>query len=265
MKLLSPWHGLCAHHTTMSHHYVQSHIHRMCVCLAGTCHLHFWQNGQDLLRATVETQGWNRFFFLKSQPRKLTLEKKILPVQVITGTPQWVPWLNLKQITGSLCRWLQVLQWMTLNLKQRSLGHCAGDYRYSSGWLNCAGDYRYSNGWLDSTWNRDHWVIVQVINGTPMGDLTWNRDHWVIVQVITGTPMGNLTQLKTEVTGSLCRWLQVLWGSGDNSVVRAPDLWLKGCVFESPQERWEFSSPGSTFCADSISVSVPPLCYRRST
>ena len=156
-----------------------------------------------------------------------------------------MPWLNLKQITGSLCRSLQVLQWMSeLNLKQRSLGHCAGDYRYSSGWLNCAGDYRYSNRWLNST---------------------QNRDHWVIVQVITGTPTGDLTQLKTEITGSLCRWLQVLWGSGDNSVVRAPDLWLKGCGFESPRERWEFSSPVSTFCADSILVSVPPPCYRSST
>ena len=27
----------------------------------------------------------------------------------------------------------------------------------------------------------------------------------------------------------------------------------------------EFSSPGSTFCADSYFVSVPPLCYRSST
>ena len=32
--------------------------------------------------------------------------------------------------------------------------------------------------------------------------------------------------------------------SGDSSVVRAPDLWLKGAAAE-------FSSPGSTFCADS--------------
>ena len=45
---------------TMSHHYMQSHIHRMHVCLAGTCHPHFWQNDQDLLHATAVTQGWNR-------------------------------------------------------------------------------------------------------------------------------------------------------------------------------------------------------------
>ena len=29
--------------------------------LAVTCHLHFWQNDQDLLHATVVTWGWNRY------------------------------------------------------------------------------------------------------------------------------------------------------------------------------------------------------------
>ena len=43
-----------------------------------------------------------------------------------------------------------------------------------------------------------------------------------------------------------------LSGGGDSSVVRAPDSWLKGRGFESLLERREkFSSPGSTFCADS--------------
>ena len=50
----------------------------MYACLAVTCHLHFWQNDQDLLRATVVTQGWNGYRN-KSQHRKSTLEKKILP------------------------------------------------------------------------------------------------------------------------------------------------------------------------------------------
>ena len=45
--------------------------------LAVTCHLHFWQNDQDILCATVITRGWNRYWN-KSQHRKLTLEKKIL-------------------------------------------------------------------------------------------------------------------------------------------------------------------------------------------
>ena len=46
--------------------------------LAVTCHLHFWQNDRDLLRATVVTRGWNGYRN-KSQHRKSTLEKKILP------------------------------------------------------------------------------------------------------------------------------------------------------------------------------------------
>ena len=47
-------------------------------CLAVTCHLHFWQNDRDFLRATVVTRGWNGYRN-KSQHRKSTLEKKILP------------------------------------------------------------------------------------------------------------------------------------------------------------------------------------------
>ena len=58
-------------------HFMQSHIHKVYACLAVTCHLHFWQNDCDLLRATVVTQGWNGYWN-KSRHRKLTLEKKIL-------------------------------------------------------------------------------------------------------------------------------------------------------------------------------------------
>ena len=46
--------------------------------LAVTCHLHFWQNDRDFLRATVVTRGWNGYRN-KSQHRKSTLENKILP------------------------------------------------------------------------------------------------------------------------------------------------------------------------------------------
>ena len=59
-------------------HSTQSHICRVYACLAVTCHLHFWQNDRDLLRATAVTQGWNGYGN-KCQHRKLTLEKKILP------------------------------------------------------------------------------------------------------------------------------------------------------------------------------------------
>ena len=50
----------------------------MYACLAVTCHLHFWQNDRDFLRATVVTRGWNGYRN-KSQHRESTLVKKILP------------------------------------------------------------------------------------------------------------------------------------------------------------------------------------------
>ena len=53
------------------------HIRKVYACLAVTCHLHFWQNDRDFLRATVVTRGWNGYRD-KSQHRKSTLEKKIL-------------------------------------------------------------------------------------------------------------------------------------------------------------------------------------------
>ena len=56
----------------------KSHIRKVYACLAVTCHLHFWQNDRDLLRATVVTRGWNGYRN-KSQHRKSTLENKILP------------------------------------------------------------------------------------------------------------------------------------------------------------------------------------------
>ena len=56
---------------------MQSHIRKVYACLAVTCHLHFWQNDLDLLRATAVTRGWNGYRN-KSQHRKSALEKKIL-------------------------------------------------------------------------------------------------------------------------------------------------------------------------------------------
>ena len=32
---------------------------RVYACLGVSCHLHFWQNDLDLLRATAVTRGWN--------------------------------------------------------------------------------------------------------------------------------------------------------------------------------------------------------------
>ena len=79
MKLQPSRHKFCF--TPCNHapcHFMQSHIRKVYACLAVTCHLHFWRNDRDLLRATAVTRGWNGYRN-KSQHRKLTLEKPILP------------------------------------------------------------------------------------------------------------------------------------------------------------------------------------------
>ena len=69
---------MCTPYNHAPCHFMQSHIHKVYACLDVTCHLHFWQNDRDILRATVVTRGWNGYRN-KSQHRKSTLEKKILP------------------------------------------------------------------------------------------------------------------------------------------------------------------------------------------
>ena len=55
-------------------------------------------------------------------------------------------------------------------------------------------------------------------------------------------------------------------GSGDSSVVRAPDSWSKGRGFKSLLERREnFLLRGRLSVLTLTSVSVPPPCYRSST
>ena len=77
MKQLPSRHVLCTPYNHAPCHFMQSHIRKLYACLAVTCHLHFWQNDRDLLRATAVTRGWNGYRN-KSQHSKLTLEKKIL-------------------------------------------------------------------------------------------------------------------------------------------------------------------------------------------
>ena len=78
LKLLPSRLSFCSQ---LQRHFVPSHICRMLLCLAVTCHLPFWQNDLDLLCATVVTQGWNGHRN-KGQYRKQTLEKNILwPLQ----------------------------------------------------------------------------------------------------------------------------------------------------------------------------------------
>ena len=69
---------LCTPYNHAPCHFMQSHVCKVYACLAVTCHRHFWQHDRDLLRATAVTQGWNGYRN-KSQHRKSTLEKKILP------------------------------------------------------------------------------------------------------------------------------------------------------------------------------------------
>ena len=78
MKLLPSWRVLCTPYNHVPYHFMQSHICKVYAYLAVTCHLHFWQNDRGLLHATAVTWGWNGYRN-KSQHRKLTLEKKILP------------------------------------------------------------------------------------------------------------------------------------------------------------------------------------------
>ena len=112
----------CVHHSTMHQvtacHFIQSHIGRVYVCLAVTCHLHCWQNGRDLLRATAVTRGWNGYRN-KSQHRKLTLEKKILPPllpgldhesDALTTEPSPLP-ASLSNLTMQPRQGCQTFQW----------------------------------------------------------------------------------------------------------------------------------------------------------
>ena len=69
---------LCTPYNHAPCHFMQSHIRKVYACLAVTCQLHFWQNDRDLLLATAVTRGWNGYRN-KSQHRKSTMEKKILP------------------------------------------------------------------------------------------------------------------------------------------------------------------------------------------
>ena len=69
---------LCTPYNHASCHFMHSHIRKVYACLTVTCHLHFWQNDRDLLRATAVTRGWNGYQN-KSQHRQSTMEKEILP------------------------------------------------------------------------------------------------------------------------------------------------------------------------------------------
>ena len=47
--------------TSLQCHFTRRQILRAHLCLAVSCHLHFWHNDWDLLRATAVTWGWNGY------------------------------------------------------------------------------------------------------------------------------------------------------------------------------------------------------------
>ena len=77
---------LCTPYNHDPCHFMQSHIRKVYACLAVTCHLHFWQNDRDLLRATAVIRGWNGYRN-KRQHRKSALEKNILPPLLLGFQP----------------------------------------------------------------------------------------------------------------------------------------------------------------------------------
>ena len=60
---------LCTPYNHAPCHFMQSHVCKVYVCLAVTCHLHFWQNDRDLLCATAVTQGWNGYWNKSTESR----------------------------------------------------------------------------------------------------------------------------------------------------------------------------------------------------
>ena len=91
---------------------MKKHILRVCVCLAVTCYLHFWQNDRDLLCATAVTWGWNGHWN-KSQHIKLTLENKIpsplLPGVKPTTCGPWA-WCSTTELS-TLPRGTSIFSW----------------------------------------------------------------------------------------------------------------------------------------------------------
>ena len=78
MKLLPSQCILCTPYNHAPCCLMQSHIRKVYACLAATCHLHFWQNDWDLLRATAVTRGWNRYQ-KKESTQKVDPGEEIFP------------------------------------------------------------------------------------------------------------------------------------------------------------------------------------------
>ena len=60
-------HCACTATSSSNSDFVESRVY---ACSYITCHLHFWQNDRDLLRATAVTRGWNGHQIRVSTQRK---------------------------------------------------------------------------------------------------------------------------------------------------------------------------------------------------
>ena len=117
------------------------------VCLAVTCHLHFWQNDRDLLHATVVTQAWNGYAIrvsTESRPwrRKsshLGLEPMTFRSQVRCSMPLSYPHSpSFKCVNKAVSKYLICLSWLLY------------DKTFGSGFLNL----------INLHWNRAPWLIT---------------------------------------------------------------------------------------------------------
>ena len=124
--------------TRLQCHFIQSHVGRMYVCSAVTCHMHFWQNDRNLLHATAVTWGWNGYQN-KSQHRKLTLKKKILPPRL----PRLEPGTFQSQVQRSK----MMIKVFWLDLRSLHMVHLHGDtLSWKSQWHTYMGTH-WAGSW----------------------------------------------------------------------------------------------------------------------
>ena len=77
MELLPSRRVLCTPYNHAPRHSMENHKRKVHACLTVTCHLHFWQNDRDLLRATAVTRGWNEY--RNESAQKVDLGKEYSP------------------------------------------------------------------------------------------------------------------------------------------------------------------------------------------
>ena len=131
MKLLLCQCVLCTP-CTMSCHFMQSQACRVHVCLAVTCHLHFWQNDWDLLDAPAVARGWSRYQnnSIESWPWRRKLSRRSctdsnkLPFDHECGTLT----TELHPPPPSQLATEQVLQPVTRNINFQRRFHCVLQY-----------------------------------------------------------------------------------------------------------------------------------------